>query len=182
MSTENVKAVAWNAKGEAFAHIRSCVAVVRNAEVRKGVNITADENTVPNVKENKCANTANVVLVVCPVAVPTSVPTERINNGASPVRDRTSVRIKKYVASAWNVEGQRYVSINDENICVSNVQMPRTYVSMVGRKTNAISVLQNMPVRTVNTHMSPKVIVVIPIASDATVCFIPMSPAHAVIV
>ena len=181
MSTENVDIVAWNAKGEAFVCIRSYVAVVRNVGVRKCVSITVDESYVPNVRGNKCANTENAVPVVPHVAVQLSVLMERINNGVFPVPARISVSTKKYVASAWNVEGQRYVSISDENTCASNVPMPPTYVSMVGRRTIAISVRQTPPVSTVNTFSSEINPTVIPIASDATVFFIPMSPAHAVI-
>jgi len=60
--------------------------------------------------------------------------------------------------------------------------MPPTYVSTVGRKTTAISVRPNVRVNTANMFSSEINPTVIPIASDATVFFIPMSPAHAVIV
>jgi len=97
---ENVDIVAWNAKGEAFVRIRSYEAVVWNVGVRKCVSTIADERCALNARENKPANMANVVLAVYPVAVRTSVPTEGIRTGVSPVRARTSATIKKYVVSA----------------------------------------------------------------------------------
>jgi len=89
-----------NAKGGASVNIRSYVAVVRNVGVRKGVSIIADERYVSNARGNRCANTGDAVPVVPRVEVRTSVPTEGIRTGASPVRARTSATTKKYVVSA----------------------------------------------------------------------------------